>query len=330
MVAKKKAKPQPPVEPPIEDAENPSDGANASERRSEIHDVFQEGDDIYAAFGVDKTAAVDEIKKAYRKLALRHHPDKISSDASEEEKTEKTRIFQKLSLYYSILCDESKRARYDRTGSIEDAASTVLHDFEGSSKDLDEYFADLYGGFVDALKIEEFTKEYKGSDEERNDIIDAYNKAKGDMNAILEQVLVSSVDDEPRLKAIIDSMIADKTLKSTPAYKKTTSTAATKRRTADASKEAKEAEELRKKLGLDETLRKAGGSSGRTDSGEESLKQLIMSNTKKREQKYDAMIASLEAKYGGGEQGAKSKRKAKSDVGDEGPKSPKRRQPSRK
>lgn len=66
--------------------------------------------DYYEVLGVGKTAAVDEIKKAYRKLALKYHPDKNPGDAEAEEK------FKEAAEAYGVLSDEEKRARYDRYG----------------------------------------------------------------------------------------------------------------------------------------------------------------------------------------------------------------------
>lgn len=64
--------------------------------------------DHYATLGVAKTATQEEIKKAYRKLAVKHHPDKTNGDKQAEE------LFKKISDAYSILSDEKKRAEYDR------------------------------------------------------------------------------------------------------------------------------------------------------------------------------------------------------------------------
>ncbi|KAJ3341844.1 hypothetical protein HDU93_003965 [Gonapodya sp. JEL0774] len=298
MVAKKKAREQ---SVKSEESEHISFSGKPAEAKADLDEVFGKDEDIYTAFGITKGATLEEIKRAYKKLALRHHPDKLSPEACDEEKLAKTRGFQRLALYYSILSDDDKRARYDRTGSVKDAGSSVFHDYQGSSKDLDAYFADLYGGFVDALKIEEFAKGYKGSEEEKEDIVRAYDDAKGDMGLILETVLLSSVEEESRLKSVIDALIADKTLKPTAAYRRSTSGAAVKRRVKQANKEAEEAEELRKKLGLDERLRKIGKTRGGEgeDAEEDSLKQLILSKKKTQEQRFDAMMASIEAKYGG-------------------------------
>ena len=66
--------------------------------------------DYYEVLGVDRSAGEDEIKKAYRKLAMRYHPDHNSGDAEAEQK------FKEAAEAYDVLRDAEKRARYDRFG----------------------------------------------------------------------------------------------------------------------------------------------------------------------------------------------------------------------
>lgn len=67
--------------------------------------------DFYEILGVDRSASADEIKKAYRKLAMKHHPDQNKDNPKAEEK------FKEINEAYDILKDEQKRAAYDRYGS---------------------------------------------------------------------------------------------------------------------------------------------------------------------------------------------------------------------
>lgn len=67
--------------------------------------------DYYKTLGVDKSASKDDIKKAFRKLAHEHHPDKNKGNAASEQK------FKEASEAYSVLSDDTKRAQYDRFGS---------------------------------------------------------------------------------------------------------------------------------------------------------------------------------------------------------------------
>lgn len=66
--------------------------------------------DYYDVLGVSKTATADELKKAYRKLALKYHPDRNKGNAEAEEK------FKEVNEAYSVLSDETKRAQYDQLG----------------------------------------------------------------------------------------------------------------------------------------------------------------------------------------------------------------------
>jgi len=68
-------------------------------------------EDYYQILGVNKTASPEEIKKAYRKLAMKYHPDHTKGDKAAEEK------FKKVSEAYAVLSDKEKRKQYDEFGS---------------------------------------------------------------------------------------------------------------------------------------------------------------------------------------------------------------------
>lgn len=75
----------------------------------EIKRVSSSGDDYYKILGVGKSASEDEIKKAYRKLALRLHPDKCQESGAEE-------AFKKVGEAFGVLSDSDKRQQYDQFG----------------------------------------------------------------------------------------------------------------------------------------------------------------------------------------------------------------------
>ena len=66
--------------------------------------------DFYEVLGVSRDASASEIKKAYRKMAVKFHPDKNPDDPKAEDK------FKELGQAYEVLGDEDKRAAYDRYG----------------------------------------------------------------------------------------------------------------------------------------------------------------------------------------------------------------------
>ncbi len=102
--------------------------------------------DFYQILGVSKSASADELKKAYRKLAMKYHPDKNPNDKAAEEK------FKEISHAYDILSDEQKRAAYDRyghdaftqggMGGAGGGAGAAGFDFSSGFADI---FEDLFG-----------------------------------------------------------------------------------------------------------------------------------------------------------------------------------------
>lgn len=92
--------------------------------------------DYYEVLGVAKTAAGDEIKKAYRKVAIKYHPDKNPDDPSAEDK------FKEAAEAYEVLSDEQKRARYDRFGHQGVGGNGGGPNME----DIFSQFGDIFGG----------------------------------------------------------------------------------------------------------------------------------------------------------------------------------------
>ena len=95
--------------------------------------------DYYEILNVNRDANADEIKKAYRKLAIQFHPDKNPGDEVAEDK------FKEATEAYEILRDHEKRERYNRYGHA--GLEGMGIDFEGFSVNIDEVFGNLFGGF---------------------------------------------------------------------------------------------------------------------------------------------------------------------------------------
>lgn len=98
--------------------------------------------DYYEVLGVDKSASANDIKKAYRKLAIKYHPDKNPGDKEAEEK------FKEAAEAYSVLSDPDKKARYDQFG-FEGVNGAAGGGFSGAGMDMNDIFSmfgDIFGG----------------------------------------------------------------------------------------------------------------------------------------------------------------------------------------
>ncbi|MGE0713536.1 MAG: molecular chaperone DnaJ [Planctomycetota bacterium] len=93
--------------------------------------------DYYEVLGVERGADANEIKKAFRKLALKYHPDKNPDDPAAEER------FKEVAEAYEVLSDAEKRDRYDRFGH---AGVEGVRAASGDFESIFESFGDLFGG----------------------------------------------------------------------------------------------------------------------------------------------------------------------------------------
>jgi curved DNA-binding protein len=151
-------------------------------------------EDYYQVLGVDKKASADEIKKAYRKLALKWHPDKNPNNKAAEEK------FKKISEAYAVLSDKEKRQQYDQFGSADQfrqqySQEDIYRNFDldeilrsfgfggarggrttfrtgrrggGARDDYDDPFAGLFGGGMGGGRQQYANVPQKGQDAEYN------------------------------------------------------------------------------------------------------------------------------------------------------------------
>ncbi len=101
--------------------------------------------DYYEILGVQKNATEEEIKKSYRRLAMKYHPDRNQNDKDAEAK------FKEAKTAYEVLSDQSKRANYDRFGHAGVNPGAAGHgpggfDFENAGDVFGDIFGDIFGG----------------------------------------------------------------------------------------------------------------------------------------------------------------------------------------
>ncbi|CDR88769.1 related to DnaJ protein [Sporisorium scitamineum] len=283
---------------------------------------FPDGNvDLYGTLGVAKEATQEEIKKAYKKLALKFHPDKVLSNAASAGGQDAIQQFQKIGFAYAVLSDEVRRREFDNTGSTKE-----LMVGEGDADfDWNEYFKELWTGEVSRQTLDDFKKKYQNSAEEKEDILDAYNETEGDLAGVFERVPCGEfLADEDRFIGIIDEAIKQGEIKATSTWKRTKKDEAGRKALREKAKgEAAEAEKLAKELGVWDDLFGSGSGNGKPARGSSSkqgskggegskskskaddgdddlagLAALIQRKNQNRVSQFDDMIAKLEAKAG--------------------------------
>ncbi|XP_053673942.1 J domain-containing protein CG6693 [Anopheles nili] len=218
---------------------------------------------IYELFGVEKSASEQEIKKAYYRLSLQTHPDRVP-DSDKKEATEKFKILSKL---YSVLSNKDSRAIYDERGIVDDLDDTTTNWMAR----WQQFFKPITTEDIDNYK-----KQFIGSETERNDIKRAYVSGKGCKNYMMQTVPFMTCEDEPRIADIVQEMIDSKEV---PEYAIFTKEPKAKRdrRHKKYAREAKLASEMKQH--------------------QEDLSALQQQIAVKRRSAFSSLIDSLESKY---------------------------------
>jgi DnaJ family protein C protein 9 len=151
--------------------------------------------DLYAdVLKVSKEATPAQLRKAYYQRALEYHPDKNPSPRAQIQ-------FQAISWTFQLLKDPEKRADYDESGALPSEDYDDDSDGDEASKPTmwKDYF-DLIFGKLKKSDIDQFAMKYKMSDEEERDVLENYNKYKGNFGKMLEFVMLSEERDVQRWK----------------------------------------------------------------------------------------------------------------------------------
>lgn len=234
---------------------------------------------LYEVFGVEKDASQSAIKKAYRNLSLKHHPDKFQNCDDSKVIENQTTKFQLLAKIHKILSDDEARKLYDEQGMI-------LDDENMDNADWESYWRLMFPKITTA-DINNFMNKYIGSEEETEDLKRIYIKCKGDMNKICQHFIGF---EEDRTRKQLNDLIDAGELEAMPKFVNESKASIEKRKR----KAKKEEEECEKSKNEDDDLAK-----------------MILMRQSQRENNFDSMIANLEAKYGNSAKKQKTQKSSK-------------------
>lgn len=150
--------------------------------------------ELYETLGVSPDATASQIRKAYRRAALRVHPDRAGSDA--------TSAFQRVQEAYATLYDAETRRLYDEFG-----AAGIRGDDEAAAAAA--AFSRARGKRVSADEIEAFGRKYRFSAAEREDVQALFMKLDGAVSRVLDYIPYADRTDIERFLAMFDALAKD-------------------------------------------------------------------------------------------------------------------------
>uniref|UniRef100_UPI00358FE42D dnaJ homolog subfamily C member 9-like isoform X2 n=1 Tax=Myxine glutinosa TaxID=7769 RepID=UPI00358FE42D len=150
--------------------------------------------DLYIVLSIGRDASDADLQRAYRRQALLLHPDRAEAAFRQPA----TASFQVLSKAHAILSNNEQRALYDEQGIVNERCDAIQQ-----VKNWDQYFKHLFKK-VNVVNIRSFEEVYRGSEEERDDLRQAYFDFQGDMDRIMEVMLCARVEDELVFRKLLE------------------------------------------------------------------------------------------------------------------------------
>lgn len=272
---------------------------------------------FYEVLGLKKDASSADIKKAYFKAARLYHPDKVQGSTKDKEIAKDN--FQHLGYVYEVLSDSAKRSYYDLTGDVKS-------DWFDGIKDWSKHWREIFKE-VSSSSINEYLYEYKGSKQEIDDLKEAYERYRGDMNRIMESVIAADVENEQQYIDILKNAISKGELKEYRRFKTTTSEKENKKRREAARKERQRYDRIHgdqsisasstkrsqgngkrkssKEVGLQQSAKKVKSNELPKEGPhqEDALMAAIKKSMKKRRTATEQLFDHLAEKYGGSKGG---------------------------
>jgi len=176
-----------------------------------IQSAFGLSSTLYTVLQCNKSSTSIELKKSYRKAALKYHPDRCV-EINNGDSASSTLKFQAVSAAYQVLSNERRRSVYDSTGQIIDDdedeydTSHTTNDrpqpsnkHQHQQKQWEEFFNSIFNEIITKGSNQATSaSSFRGSKDEQRDVLHYYTMCRGDMNKVVECIILSSIDDVDR------------------------------------------------------------------------------------------------------------------------------------